>query len=489
MSATINLDVQPITQYIDIANTNFDTIIDMADKLTNCVEDLKLDITKQLTSVISQFTAANLEYGKLQKDIADNKFEETNFKKVSLISQTDKYNRQLQIKIEEYEKKIKFLESQTMKLTCDLEALGAENKEYIDKIAELESQLEIAADKLVISNLSPVTTTPSPVTTTPTPVTTTPTPVATTPTPVTTISASVSSVHQCFARIGKEKYNVEKQTPGFMSEYPSGTYISKTNRVFGRPCSIIVNDNAAFCGDHMNGFEDIRIEPSAEEGVEKKKKKKVIATNDSNVATSSDATATPSDAKTAPSDATATPSDATNQSLDITNTIVSTCTTTETPFITTETPFITIETPSVTVETTSATVETTSATVEPVPITDDTGAKKRTRTKKTDTGETKTKKKTASNSVATASNSDTVDIPSTATTAVTAESSAATPKVTPVLQTATSNKIEKPTWADIDFYDSDGGTSYYMDKRNGNLFEYQDNDVGAFIGNVSTHKK
>ena len=71
--------------------------------------------------------------------------------------------------------------------------------------------------------------------------------------------------HLCYARIGKAKYNISKQVPEFMDDFPMGSYVTKTGCVVGLACkNIVPHANVLFCPEHNNGkFEDIRTEPGS----------------------------------------------------------------------------------------------------------------------------------------------------------------------------------------------------------------------------------
>ena len=186
---------------------HLDITTEYENKFMNAFEDLCCFMTRgmrDLTGIIDKHIQS---VSQIQQAHEENKFEEGNFNKVSLIKKQDTTIRQLEI-----------------------------------KVAELESKL---------NNVN------SPIAK----------PVATTSIEVTSVAPAESKT-QCCARVGKAKYNISKQAAGFMDDFPAGTYTTKTGCVVGLACPNIITGytGLTFCPDHNNGkFEDIRLEPGTQQ--------------------------------------------------------------------------------------------------------------------------------------------------------------------------------------------------------------------------------
>ena len=182
--------------------THLDTTTDYENRFMNAFEDFSCFIAKGMSDLTNIIDKHIQLVSKIQDDHEKNKFEEGNFNKVSLIKKQDTTIRQLEI-----------------------------------KVAELESKL---AGKAVVSTSCTVS-------------------------PAiqhTNVVVPEPTLIQCFARVGKAKYNISKQDAGFMDDFPAGTYVTKTGCVVGLSCSNMITSGQVFCPDHNNGkFEDIRQEP------------------------------------------------------------------------------------------------------------------------------------------------------------------------------------------------------------------------------------
>ena len=188
---------------------HLDITTEYENKFMNAFEDFCCFMTRGMRDLTGIIDKHMQTVSQIQQAHEENKFEEGNFNKVSLIKKQDTTIRQLEI-----------------------------------KIAELESKLTN-----IHSTTKPVNTNPAPVVTT---------------TVETTMNGTPAEIkNQCCARVGKAKYNISKQAAGFMDDFPAGTFITKTGCVVGLSCpNIITTAGVSFCPDHNNGkFEDIRLEP------------------------------------------------------------------------------------------------------------------------------------------------------------------------------------------------------------------------------------
>jgi hypothetical protein len=167
----------------------------------NAFEDFSAYVKTETAGLYEMLSKHTEMVNTVKSEHDKNKFEEGNFNRVSIIKKQDETIKTLEI-----------------------------------KVAELEMRLA-SADKLQ-QQLSANT-------------------VEQSPKPVET--------HLCYARIGKAKYNISKQVPEFMDDFPMGTYVTKTGCVVGLSCkNIVQQSNVLFCPEHNTGkFEDIRTEPGS----------------------------------------------------------------------------------------------------------------------------------------------------------------------------------------------------------------------------------
>jgi hypothetical protein len=206
---------------------------------------------------------------KYLKQIEDLEFELKNMKSVSLLSQKDKYNRTLQIEIENLEKKLKASEAKYKNLEDRIYLPPTAATEMTEAPAMATSQPQVLVS----------------------PKTKTPTKRAVSPIQPKLGSSTSSPTHdtiscqllRCYARIGNDKIAPATLTTDEISAYPPDVYKSKTGKFIGHPCANQVSiSGAIFCAEHSTGFNDIRVEPPTN-GDKKKKKGAVlvpIETND-----------------------------------------------------------------------------------------------------------------------------------------------------------------------------------------------------------------
>ena len=207
------------------------------------------------------------------KQIEDLEFEVKNLKSVSLLSQKDKYNRTLQIEIENLEKKLKASEAKYKAL-----------EDRVNSPPAVLATTSTATQQPVIE--SPKMTTP------PTRAISPIQPKVNSRTVSHVPIASADKLTRCYARIGNDKIAPDTLTTEDISAYPSDVYKSKTGKFIGRPCiNLVSNSGDIFCVEHATGFNDIRVEPPVD-GDKPKKKKKGAATSPSETADTATITAT-----------------------------------------------------------------------------------------------------------------------------------------------------------------------------------------------------
>ena len=194
------------------------------------------------------------------KKIEDLEFEVKNLKSVSLLSQKDKYNRTLQIEVENLERKLKAADAKYKALEDRLTTVQKNSKivEPVDAVAEpvdaVAEPIDAKPEQVSISK----------------------------------------SINRCYARIGSDKITVDSLSQDEIAAYPTDVYKSKTGKFVGRPCINIVSaPNGIFCQEHINGFQDIRVEPPSDGTKPKKKKKAESSESTSATSNSADASVSP----------------------------------------------------------------------------------------------------------------------------------------------------------------------------------------------------
>lgn len=196
------------SKYKEECVKQFKKAYDLENEFMNTFEDLNTYVSDG-TKILSDLFAKHIELvNNTVKLHENNKFEEGNFNRVSIIKKQDDTIKTLEIKVAELEMRLANAE----------------------KNGSRQSIITIAKEAEPIPN-------------------------------PTTLTSSME--HQCYARVGKAKYNISKQAPEFMNDFPEGPFITKTGCVVGLPCTnTVVLPNVLFCPEHNTGkFEDIRTEP------------------------------------------------------------------------------------------------------------------------------------------------------------------------------------------------------------------------------------
>ena len=398
------------------------------------------------------------------RQIEDLEFEVKNLKSVSLLSQKDKYNRTLQIEIENLERKLKSAEA---------------------KYKILEDSVSAKLEDSVSAKLQPSAVTPDNSAAEPND--------AVAPDSVVT-EQSQSTLPRCYARIGTDKISADTLTVDEIAAYPSDIYKSKTGKFIGRPCTNLVSvDGNVFCAEHSTGFSDIRAEPPRDGEKPKKKKKATSATASlgsaaaSNDVVTADSPAVAAEAPTVAAEAPAVAAEA--------------------PAVAAEAPAIAAEAPAVTVgivkekktrkkktttteesqavsnvDTNTQVETTTNEPVNPAPVEEKV---KKPRKKKADTEPV-----TEPTEQAPGSQSST---PGTKRGRKKKETPP-TPSRTPIQQKEHTlqkvegvTKVSKPDWAFIEPWDAPDGTQYVVDTKTNYVFEATETgDIGAFTGFMRT---
>ena len=187
--------------------TQFKNVCGLENTFMNAIEYLDSYVSSETTKLLNMLSNHTEFVNTFKREYDTNKFEEGNFNRVSIIKKQDDTIKTLEI-----------------------------------KVAELEMRLASAEKNQPRQTVAPVKDAAQPI-----------------------ISASQPDPikHQCYARVGKAKYNISKQASDFMTEFPEGTFITKTGCVVGLPCANTVpHTNVLFCSEHNTGkFEDIRTEP------------------------------------------------------------------------------------------------------------------------------------------------------------------------------------------------------------------------------------
>lgn len=238
---------------------------DLVSKSTvNSLEQRANDAEQAANQMLDQQT-------KHLKQIEDLEFEVKNLKSVSLLSQKDKYNRTLQIEIENLEKKLKTSEAKYKTLEDRINSTATATAAATTSVATLltttadEPLVSVASRQVIASpktkpsqtrSVSPIQTKVNSPISSPTP------------------GPSSDHLTRCYARIGNDKIATDTLTTDEISAYPQDVYKSKTGKFIGRPCVNPVSiSGAIFCVEHSTGFNDIRVEPPTDSDKPKKKKK------------------------------------------------------------------------------------------------------------------------------------------------------------------------------------------------------------------------
>ena len=286
-TSVINKNEAVITEIDEIKTKCSEMLEQLSSQNDSIIDEVQLfqqNATKEFRIIcddlVSKSTVSSLEqraYGaeqsasqmleqqtKYLRQIEDLEFEVKNLKSVSLLSQKDKYNRTLQIEVENLERKLKASEmkykaledrinSSAESLTTEHPTVSTAQPKVVSpkrthspksKKSDTDASANSSDDKLPSTNLIPFLPT------------------------------------RCYARFGNEKIAADTLTTDEINLYPADVYKSKTGKFIGRPCGNYVSINGSnFCVEHSEGFYDIRLEPPSD--VEKPKKKKKAITDTS----------------------------------------------------------------------------------------------------------------------------------------------------------------------------------------------------------------
>ncbi len=196
----LDLIQSEITKFKVGCAQHFKKAYDLENAFMNAFEDANEYVSNGTNALIALFAKHTELVNTVKQEHDNNKFEEGNFNRVSIIKKQDDTIKTLEI-----------------------------------KIAELEMRLTNAEKN---PSRQPVAT-------------------------VTENEPQQPTEHQCYARVGKAKYNISKQAPDFMNDFPEGVFITKTGCVVGLSCAnTVTQSHVLFCPEHNTGkFEDIRTEP------------------------------------------------------------------------------------------------------------------------------------------------------------------------------------------------------------------------------------
>jgi hypothetical protein len=204
----------------------FKKAYDLENEFMNAFEDLNLYVSSETTQLLNTLSKHTELVNTFKREYDTNKFEEGNFNRVSIIKKQDDTIKTLEIKVAELEMRLASAEKNQSRQAAPL----VKEVEQPTVCTGIESSTQCNA-----TGVSDI--------------------------PIPTQSEQIQ--HQCYARVGKAKYNISKQASDFMTEFPEGSFITKTGCVVGLPCAnTVAHTNVLFCPEHNTGkFEDIRTEP------------------------------------------------------------------------------------------------------------------------------------------------------------------------------------------------------------------------------------
>jgi hypothetical protein len=198
------------TKFKEGCATHFKRAYDLENEFMNAFEDANEYVSNGTKALLDLFAKHTELVNTVKQEHDNNKFEEGNFNRVSIIKKQDDTIKTLEIKVAELEMRL----------------ANAEKNQARQPVSTVKE--EPVLQQIVTPQLAE---------------------------------------HQCYARVGKAKYNISKQTPDFMDDFPEGVFTTKTGCVVGLPCANkVAYDTVLFCPEHNTGkFEDIRTEPGSQQ--------------------------------------------------------------------------------------------------------------------------------------------------------------------------------------------------------------------------------
>ena len=198
------------TKFKEGCATHFRRAYDLENEFMNAFEDANEYVSNGTKNLLDLFAKHTELVNTVKQEHDNNKFEEGNFNRVSIIKKQDDTIKTLEIKVAELEMRLASSEKN-------------QARQPVSTVKEEPVLQQIVTPQL--------------------------------------------AEHQCYARLGKAKYNISKQASDFMDDFPEGVFTTKTGCVVGLPCANkVAYDTVLFCPEHNTGkFEDIRTEPGSQQ--------------------------------------------------------------------------------------------------------------------------------------------------------------------------------------------------------------------------------